>query len=141
MRGDSETDTTFLQLMAAEAKAFVGAFDWCKGVREVYFGCGIGGVIGASLFNVVPSTTEVDQLLWVIVGDVPPAYLVTDESPTPASALRAYVHEMRHWVAAAEAGESVDDLIPVNVAPTEEHALALKKRLDYIEREIIPTCT
>ena len=91
-------------------------------------------------FHIVPAGEEVDECLWAIVGDLPPAYLVTDESRTPFDALRTYITEMRLWVAAAEVGESVDELIPVNMPPTREAALALKRRLDFLESEILPSC-
>jgi hypothetical protein len=79
-----------------------------------------------------------DELLWVVVGDLPPAYLVTDGNPIPLAALETYVEEMQAWVNAVEAGEPVDDLIPVNVTPTHDHAKQLKERLLCLTIEIIP---
>lgn len=140
MRGDSDTDTGLLNRMAEEATAFIQGFDWCKGIKEAYFGFGIGGVVAVFFFRIVPSSERVDECLWVIVGDIPPAYLVTDESRTPSESLRAYITEMRAWVAAAESGQAVDELIPVNVPATRESALALKNRLDFLEGEILPSC-
>lgn len=67
-------------------------------------------------------------------------YLVTDESRRPSGALRSYIAEMRQWVRAAESGQPVDELIPVNVPATRDTALALKKRLDFLETEILPSC-
>jgi len=52
------------------------------------------------LFALMPAGRDVDCLLWVIVGDLPPAYLVTDEASGPVEALRVYVPEMSKWVAA-----------------------------------------
>ena len=140
MTGDSDDDTGLLNKMAEEAGAYIQGFDWCTSIKDAYFGCGVGGVVAAFLFRIVPTSEEVDECLWVIVGDVPPAYLVTDESRTPSEALRTYIAEMRQWAAAAEAGESVDELIPVNVPASREAALALKKRLDFLEAEIVPSC-
>ena len=117
MKGDSDADTDLFMQLAAEAKAFIQGFDWCKGIQESYFGWAVGGVLG-----------------------VPSAYLVTDESRKPSEALRAYIAEMRQWVAAAESGQPVDQVIPVNVRATRETALALKKRLDFLECEILPLC-
>jgi hypothetical protein len=91
-------------------------------------------------FRIVAAQEGVDECLWVTVGDVPPAYLVTDESRTPAAALQTYIGEMRRWVAAAESGQSVEELIPVNITATREMALALKRRLDFLESQILPSC-
>ncbi|MGZ8695092.1 MAG: hypothetical protein ACXWYS_06600 [Gaiellaceae bacterium] len=51
---------------------------------------------------------------------------------------------MRRWVAAASAGEPVDDLIPVEtsdgaapIEATPERARELEGRLQYLEREIL----
>jgi hypothetical protein len=140
MSGDSDADTELLNNMAEQAKAFIRAFDWCNSIKDSYFGYGIGGVIAVFFFRIVPATEGVDECLWSIVGDIPPAYLVTDESRTPSEALRTYITEMRQWVAAAESGRPVDELIPVNVPATRETALALKKRLDVLESGILPSC-
>ena len=46
----------------------------------------IGGVVAVFLFR-IDGPPEVDPLLWVVVGDLPTAYLVTDDAPSPAIAL------------------------------------------------------
>jgi hypothetical protein len=74
----------------------------------------------------------------VIVGDLPPAYLVVDDNPTAAEALDAYCSEMEAWVEAAEAGESLDDLIPVNAPPTRSNVEHLKGRLHFLRSKIMP---
>lgn len=138
LRGDSDEDTEVLRRMADEARFFLNKFDWCKEIRELYFGLGIGGVLAVFLARILPSEKDVDEWLWVIVGDLPSAYLVTDAASTPAAALRAYIEEMREWVAAVRAGESVDNVIPVNAPVTPQNADALCSRLNHIERELIP---
>jgi hypothetical protein len=90
--------------------------------------------------RIVPGSEGVDEYLWVIVGDIPPAYLVTDESRTHSEALRTYITGMRQCVAAAESRQSVDELIPVNMPATRERTEVLKRRLDFLESEILPSC-
>jgi hypothetical protein len=75
--------------------------------------------------------------VWVIVGDVPPAYITVEDAPNPATALDAYIGAMQEWVDAARAGGSVADLIPVNVPPTVENAERLGRRLQFIDEEIL----
>ena len=72
-----------------------------------------------------------------MVGDLPPAYLVTDSAPDGESALRNYIEEMTTWVNAVSEGRDTDDLIPVNVAPTTDNAFQLMSRLEYISTEIL----
>lgn len=140
MRGDSAADTDLLEKMAEEAKAFLQAFEWCTAIDGSYFGYGVGGVVGVFLFRIVPAAEGVDDCLWVIIGDLPPAYLVADENRTPGGALRSYTDQMRRWVAAVESAQPVDELIPVDAPATLETALALKKRLAFLEAEILPAC-
>lgn len=138
LRGDSEEDTELLRGMADEARVFLNQFDWCKEIREFYFGLGIGGILAVFLARILPSNEHVDEWLWVVVGDLPQAYMVTDAASKPVAALRGYIEEMREWVAAVRAGESVDNVIPVNAPATLQNADALCSRLDHIERELIP---
>ena len=137
MRGDDEEDTRLLSEMAERASQFVCSFAWCSRVVRGWFGSGVGGVVAVFLFEIVPTAKDVDTFLWVVVGDVPPAYLVTDDSKTPREALRAYVEEMREWVDAVRSGGQRDDVIPVNVPPTREWADRLAGRLDLLEKEFI----
>lgn len=105
----------------------------------MYAEIAVAGVVGVFLCYIEPEAHEnVDEWLWVVVGDVPPAYLVTDDAPTSTGALEAYIVEMQTWVAAVNAGKSVDDLIPVSVPPTKEHAAMLQTRLAFLRSRILP---
>jgi hypothetical protein len=136
MLGDNEEEQILLNSLLAEAKQFLLSHKWCFGIGEAYFGDGIGGVIGTFLLEITPVPDNVDQWLWVIVGDVPPAYLVLDESPTPVEALEGYIELMREWVSLAYEGKSSSEVIPVNVPPTPEYAEMLEGRLNTLERFI-----
>lgn len=102
------------------------------------FGDGIGGIIGIFFAHIEPERSDVDEWLWVIVGDLPPAYLVTDDCRTPKEAAGGYISEMRRWVDAAKSGDSLQGVIPVNVPATPEWAAGLEKRLDALEFELLP---
>jgi hypothetical protein len=74
--------------MFYRARTYVQSFDWCDEVRECYVGdIAVPGVIAVLLFRIASSHDAVDEWLWVVTGDLPPAYLVTDDAPTPAAAL------------------------------------------------------
>jgi len=68
---------------------------------------------------------------------LPPAYLMTDTSPAPGLALEGYVELMSEWVEAATKGQPVDELIPVNVAPTPDSAKLLQTRLTFLGAEVV----
>jgi hypothetical protein len=89
--------------------------------------------------HIVPAEESVDEWIWVVVGDVPSAYIATQAADTPGAALDAYIGAMEEWVEAARSGSSVADLIPVGVPPTEQYAELLARRLEFLDREILPT--
>ena len=126
-----------LRILANEARSFIPGFRWCRGVREEFLAYGVGGVIGVFLFRIEPAQDGVDDTLWVVVGDIPSAYLVCDDAPDWRAALRAYVDEMRRWISAVRSGKTLDDVIPVRAKPTREHADMLASRLEFIEMHII----
>ena len=138
MRGENEVETVRLRRMEEQARAFLTAFKWCGRIREFYFGDGIGGIFAIFLARIEPWGHGVDEYMWVVVGDLPPAYLVVDDCRTPKAALRGYIGEMRKWIAVAEENGDPANVIPVNAPATPEGAKALRSRLDSLERDIIP---
>lgn len=120
-----------------EAKEFLEFYDWCGQIRESYVGMLHPGIVAVFLFRIVSNRKDVDEWIWVIVGDLPSAYLTTDECPNPATALDGYIGAMLEWVDAAQKGKSVAELIPVNVPATKENANILKTRLDFLDRRIL----
>lgn len=137
LSGEDENDTRLLHRMAEDAKQFLLSFEWCRGIDRGWFGWGVGEIAAVLLFEITPSTPDVDRMLWVVVGDLPPAYLVVDDSPTPLGALSTYVELLEDWVAAVREGRSTEDCIPVNNAPTQEAADALETRLNFLKREFL----
>jgi hypothetical protein len=137
--GDDEKDTALLQEMAAKARAFLNSQKWCDEIENQYLGYGVGGVVAVFLCLISSRLEDVDSCLWVIVGDLPPAYIVTEENPTPAAALEAYIDEMMDWVSAVEQGDSTEELIPVNAPATIEYAKQLRNRLEFLRSTILPS--
>lgn len=137
--GDDEEDTKLLQAMAARAQEFVLSFSFCKSIRAAYFGDGCGGVVALFLFRIEPSEANVDEWLWVVFGDVPPAYLVIDDCKTPSQALEGYIDEMSKWVSLAKKERTSKRVIPVNAPATPEYAEALEGRLKFLRDVMVPS--
>src|SRR5215472_11347732 len=135
--GDCPEDTRKLRPMAEEARSYLLSHSSCKKVRRGWFGFGVGGVCAVFLFELVPATKRIDSKLWVIVGDLPPAYLVVDESPNPLAALANYVGLMQEWVDTVRAGKPIDDCIPVNAKPTKVNADLLARRLRFMRTNFL----
>jgi hypothetical protein len=137
IQGEDEADTKLLVEMHHAASRYLTSFKWCRRVEKAWLGMGMGGIVAVFLFEIEPAQRNVDRTLWVVVGDLPPAYLVTDSSPDPEAALRTYIAEMRKWIDAVRKGESLDDIIPVNAAPDAVMASRLEGRLDFLEKKIL----
>jgi hypothetical protein len=101
---------------------------------------GIGRIFAVFLFEIEPALDEVDAEMWVVVGDMPSAIIVPDESPDPLAALKIYVREMREWVTAVRSGDpaALEACLPISARPTLELAAALEGRMNFLEREVYP---
>ena len=137
MRGEDAEESAGLKELLNEATAYLKRFHWHRGLKEAYLGIGIAKILGLFLFEIVPASEEVDDKVWVVVGDLPPAYITTEEAPNPATALDSYIGAMEEWIKAAREARSVEGLIPVNVPPTTENADSLESRLRFLDQEIL----
>jgi hypothetical protein len=121
-----------------EAEDFILRYHWVQYIENEYIGAAFDGIIYIFLFNISSNRAEVDPWLWVVVGDVPSAYITCESARTPYEALDAYLGAMEEWVAAARDGKPVSELIPVNVAPTKQNAEMLNVRLAFLDQKIRP---
>jgi hypothetical protein len=135
--GSQDVDASVLRQMHADARSFVESFSWCAVVLDDYVGMIYPGIVAVFLFRIQPAREGVDEWVWAIIGDLPPAYITCEESPNPATALDAYIGAMEEWVAAVERDASVEGLIPVNVEPTKENAERLRARLTFLDDKIL----
>jgi hypothetical protein len=136
--GDDADDTGFLREMVFKAKHYISRFSWCLSVREAYFGDAYGRIVAVFLFRIEPSRPDVDEWLWVVVGDLPSAYLVIDDCKTPSQALDRYIDAISEWVELAKKGRSSEDVVPVNAPATPKSARMLESRLTVLSEKIVP---
>ena len=143
MVGEDNEETELFRQAAKEACSYLKSFQWCNHIADEYFCFGIGGVIQIFLFRVVRSEQEetVQEWLWVIVGDLPSTYLVTDDDETPREALLTYCDLMRGWVDAVQSNSDFQRVYPVGAAPTAENASMLSTRIDFLVSEVLPLLT
>lgn len=137
--GEDSFDTKLLTEMAIEAQKFLESQPWCKQVFEGYFAAGLGGIFAIFLFRIDTAAREADEWMWIINGDIPPAYLPLSDEVTPREVFEAYLAGMLRWVAVAR-GERLNgpDVPPVAVSPTREWADNLKNRLTVLEEMLPP---
>ncbi|MES2737883.1 MAG: hypothetical protein V4672_16290 [Verrucomicrobiota bacterium] len=137
IEGDSPEDTKLLRSMADEVRAYLSGFNWCPQIRNLFLTFGIGGVVGLYLVELEDKIGDQDGYLWVIVGDLPTAYLVAD-STTPYEVLETYGSLMTDWADAVESGRSLEDVFPVATKPTPENVINLRRRLLFLKKNVLP---
>lgn len=74
IHGDDAEDSRLLKDMFAKASTFLESFPWCDKILSSHFSLGVGGVVAVFLFQIENSRDDVDDWVWIIVGDIPPAY-------------------------------------------------------------------
>ncbi len=136
VQGDTPQDTRSLHAQSHAATEFLRQHDWCAEVVQLYSGLQVPDVFGLFLAQIRPTRKDVDNWLWVVVGDVPPAYLVLDDLPTPLAALERYLSLFEIWCRAVENGEPIDDLVPANAPATALTAVSLRRRLEMLRQFI-----
>jgi hypothetical protein len=135
---ESEEERASVIGMLDEARSFLAGFPWCGQIKGDYISdIAIGGVVAIFFFEYVPANESADDATWVIVGDIPSAYISTDEAPNAACALDGYIGAMTEWVDTVRKGGDTGKLIPVECAPTPANAEALAKRLTLLDEEVL----
>ncbi len=121
-----------------EAEAYITSFGWCKKVDNAWYALGVYEQLGVFLFEIQPANEAIDSMIWVIVGDLPTAYL-DSSATTEIEALIIYTDLMEDWARKVLEGESTADGYPVEIEPNEENARALLDKITFIRQEVIPT--
>lgn len=135
---ESEGERAELEVLKAEAWRFVTSWRWDPPIAELVLAFGLAPVIGLYLMRFAPGGRLEDAERWVVVGNLPSMHFETDDTPTPALALRLYCAIAQDWVDNVLAGRDLSDSYPIPVAPTREHAEGLLGRVDFIRRRLIP---
>lgn len=127
--------------LASEARAFLLAHAWCLSVRSLSLRKWIEGIFALFYAEIEPKPgSGADEAVWVIVGDLPPAYLDVPSVPTVREAVEAYISLLEEWVVAVREGKPTDELMPiyyryslVPVPPTLLYAEMVASRVQLLE--------
>lgn len=137
IKGDDAEDTGLLREMAADARTYIKSYRWCPPVANVYFAFGVGGIVGVFLIQFEEAIEGSDDALWVVVGDLPSAYLVVEPGDDGMSALRRYCSMMEEWAYSVLNGNPLDECFPVAAEATQQHGEMLSQRMAFIRTEIL----
>ncbi|OBQ46587.1 hypothetical protein JJL45_11855 [Tamlana sp. s12] len=117
-----------------EAENYLKSFDWCLKIKKSWYDSGFSSydIIGVFLFEIEPINENVDDFIWVIVGDLPTVYL--DKTVTSGmEAIEVYCDLMEDWIDNVKKGQSLEECFPVPSEPTIENADLLKTRIELIK--------
>jgi hypothetical protein len=138
LHGDDDLDTKLLRAMAEEAIRYVRSFPWCIELHETYFSDGVGGVVALFLSCVTIRQAETPEWIWVIVGDLPSAYMEFEPSHSPRAALLRYIEGVEEWLAASEEERPSANLIPIDVPPGTEFIDMPQGRIETLRSLVLP---
>lgn len=127
-----------LHELSKEAKGYLLRHEWCKSILSGWLAVGWEELVAVFLFEIEPSSSMADTYVWVVVGDIPPAYIDVESAHSPKEALESYVLIMQDWVDTVLQGKSVEACYPVEVPATQQYADMLNHRLTVLKDVIIP---
>ena len=127
--------------MAREAMDYITSFRWCPQIEAMYLAHGVGGIIALFLAQLSQRIAGMDDRLWIVVGDLPSAYMVVEPDDSPPDALERYCGLMEDWIAAVRDKRDLGEVYPVAAKPTAENADLLESRVGFLLAEIIPRAT
>ncbi len=133
---ESADEIEQLDVLAVEARAFVqgDSYAW---ISNLVLAFGVVPILGLFLVCFENPRKPEDTERWAVVGDLPSMHFETDDTPTPALALRLYCAIAQDWADNVIAGRDLSDSYPIEVAPTPEHAEMLLGRIAFIRQELI----
>lgn len=136
----SNSDIKDIEKLAEMATEYLKAQTWCEQILKQFYCATWNDLFGIFYFEIAPSTINVDKNVWIVVGDVPPAYIDIESAQNECEVIESYIYIMRNWVDAVENNGNIANCFPINVPPTREFSEMLKIRLTLIEDEILPDC-
>ena len=135
---ESEEEVKELDALRDEAERYLATYHWDPPITELVLAFGVAPIIALFLVRRASGGKPEDAERWVAVGDLPSMHFETDDTPTPALALRLYCAIAQDWSDNVLAGRDLSDSYPIPVAPTQEHAEMLLGRVDFIRTKLIP---
>jgi len=121
-----------------EAKRYIESFDWCSKTIDCWYDkdYSLYDKLAVFLFHIQPINVDVDDYIWIIVGDLPSVYL--DKSiKNGKEALQVYCDLMSEWSDNVKNSRSITDSYPVDANPTIKNADLLDIRISLIKSEIL----
>jgi hypothetical protein len=136
--GDDEEDAALLRGMAVSARKYITAHEWCPPVAAMYLADGVGDIVALFLVEFTTTIGGTDNRLWVVNGDLPAAYLVVEPGDNAREVLEKYCLLMEDWIQEVLVSGDFKNVFPVAAQRTQENVDLLRRRLEFLRRDIVP---
>ncbi|HEV8273007.1 MAG TPA: DUF4826 family protein [Chitinophagaceae bacterium] len=120
-----------------ESKEYLGRQKWCKGIHNGWLFTNIGYALNIFLYKIENEQSPEDNLLWVMVGDIPSIYLDTYGIKSTKEVVENYIELANDWIFHAESGQSLDECFPLEAQNSSESIKMLKTRIQFIRDEML----
>ncbi len=125
--------------LSVEAQNYLKLFKWCRKIINGWLVKEWGYMLCVFYYEIEPlPESKADNFVWLIVGDLPPAYIDIQSATNEFEALNSYVFLMEDWINHVNKGKSVKDCFPINVKPTKKYATMLSNRINIIKEDMLP---
>jgi hypothetical protein len=119
------------------AQALLLRFSWCKRILRAEVGFALPGRFGVFHFDIEAARPSVPESLWVVFGDLAPAYFSGPTLLDWRAVLAVYVERMQRWATDILQGGDGEDIIPILPSRSDAAtAMALLNRLGVL-RDIL----
>lgn len=135
--GEDHEETSRLRAQFDDALDYIDAFSWSEPVEQAYLAFGVGGIFALFLFVFERPVKGIDETLWVVTGDLPSAYFITDEAPAVEDAIDTYCELMEDWADAVERNDMDIKVFPVMAERTLANAEALRRRIVFLRQNFL----
>ncbi|MCU0379375.1 MAG: DUF4826 family protein [Bacteroidales bacterium] len=119
-----------------EASNYLKSQKWCNAILDSWYDRGLADKVAVFFFKIDP-VKGADDYVWIIVGDIPPAYVDIESATNGACAIQVYADIMEDWIKAAREGGNMEEVFPVNIAANEKYANMLASRIQFIRERIL----
>ena len=124
--------------LSVEAQKYLMSFTWCDKILNGWLVKDWGYMLCVFYFEIKPAYgSSADNFVWIVVGDIPPAYIDIESANNELKVLEIYVNLMEEWIGNVKQGKSVKNCFPVTVDPTIKYANMLSSRVKIIKSDFI----
>ena len=123
----------------AEAKEYLISQNWCTAINKGWVASSFGYILNIFYFKIIPDHISCnDEFVWIIEGDIPPAYIDIISATNAYEALNCYINLMEEWVENVKNEDSADECFPLSIPPQRKYAIMLESRLKLLKEDYLP---